>query len=1285
MKKVKQMILVLVLAMSIGLQAQETITYEQQEFNNISAADGILSAVQAQVSDFHSWTITPPMGWNSWDCYGASVTEFEVKANADYMARHLKEYGWEYVVVDIRWYVDNEAEHGYNQDNPIYQMDCYGRYQPSPIRFPSSRGGKGFKPLADYVHKLGLKFGIHIMRGIPKEAVRRNMPVKGTKLRAVDIYSSEGVCNWLRDNYTVDAMKQGAQDYYNSLFDLYASWGVDFVKVDDLSYPYHKDEIEMLRHAIDQCGHPVVLSTSPGETPIAEAEHVKAHANQWRVIGDLWDNWGQVNELFDIGSRWIPHAGEGNWPDMDMLPLGHIGIRAEVGIDRPSGLTREEQRTLMALCAFCHSPLMFGGDLPTTDMTTLHLLQNRDLIHINQHSIGSRELKHDDRWVVWMADDPATGDKFLGVFNRQELLQADECKAFYYSELVSATGKAVASIEADLPHTKKLYLCVSDGGDGADWDHANWIEPRLTGPKGELRLSDLKWNRATAGWRNAVSGRAVLGCALNVGGQEYTEGIGTHAPSIIEYDLPEGYTHFSARGGLEQVASDMATGGGTVRFLLLADDGVKKAEAERLSINLGEMGLSGVYTVTDLWTGKSLGSYNETFTTTVQPHDVGLYRISPHVSNYVPTLEVGPFCSSEPYGVTLLADRSVAWVVSPTIDLTDTSAKLQDEALLPYPTSTADGSYNMASWTTDGKPFTITYGLMDKRTVGIVIASTDTVDVTLRWRQPFSSCKTLYWGEGNTLHACGFDAHTGQTYPLTVQAWPNMTDIDWTYNREKTSVCHVTSQQPTVIVLTVGEEPSAFTASEIQERMAEAACRYEQARVRAEGDWGDYVGAIAKTMNGSRLFSSLDRHIAHCIGRGWWIARQSPYTPGFVDSDDDQTAYFAWDTFFNANLASLEDPHAARETVRAMLAAQLPDGMVPNYAHWPCGNQYITPHRTNPPVATMNVWKLHQCWPDLGFLREVYPKLVKWHDWFRLGRCREGSMLLSWGNGRGSMYDAVLETGWDNTPSFDGSEMQDGLMNIYCVDLSALWAMDAEYLALVAEALGKGDDAARFHGEHEQMVSEMNDKLWNEKLGLYCHRFWQDNPDGTPRFATRITPLNFYPLICGAPSQKQARRMLNYLHNPMKFWGEYPVPTLPYDDSDYPGHYWRGFTWGPCNYLLWLGLQRYDTPKHLQEFVSRSVRLFMQNWNTPQQICGENYRSDHRDEAGKVGDDPHYTWGALLPLIGVEALIAIDKDMKPVPRNIGLKEHLVLKHIPVGGRLYTMENDKGKTTIIKEY
>jgi len=369
------------------------------------------------IVDFRNWAQTPPMGWNSWDCYGPTVTEAEVKANADYMAEHLKQFGWEYIVVDIRWFVKNTKSRGYNQTDPQYVLDEYGRYLPAPNRFPSSADGKGFKPLADYIHDKGLKLGIHIMRGVPVEAVKNKMPILNCDANAADIYSTEMQCGWLRDNYTIVAGRKGAQEYYDSLFELYADWGVDYIKIDDLSQPYHKEEIEMIRKAIDNCGRPIVLSTSPGPTPFEDAEHVSKNANLWRLTGDFWDNWRSLNEAFAIASRWHTYIKPGTWPDSDMLALGRIGIRAERGRNRMSRFTDDEEITLMTLWCISRSPLMFGGDLPSNNEWTLKLITNPLVLAVNQNSKNNKPL-FEGNLTAWTADVPDSDDKYLAVFNR---------------------------------------------------------------------------------------------------------------------------------------------------------------------------------------------------------------------------------------------------------------------------------------------------------------------------------------------------------------------------------------------------------------------------------------------------------------------------------------------------------------------------------------------------------------------------------------------------------------------------------------------------------------------------------------------------------------------------------------------------------------------------------------------------------------------------------------------------------------------------------------------------
>jgi hypothetical protein len=579
---------------------------------------------------FYKWADTSPMGWNSWDCFGPTVTEEEVKANAEYMAEHLKEYGWEYIVVDIRWYVENDKSHGYNQKDAIIVMDEYGRLLPAVNRFPSSSDGKGFKPLADYVHGRGLKFGIHLMRGIPKLAVERNSPVLGTDVTAKDIYNTKELCRWLGDMYTVDAAKRGAQEYYNSLFELYASWGIDFIKIDDLSRPYHKDEIEMIRKAIDQCRRPIVLSTSPGETPINFADHVSTHANMWRIIDDFWDNWSQLSEHFTLFEKWIPYMGAGHWPDGDMLPLGRIGIRAERGDNRMSMLNKDEQYTLMSLFLICRSPLMFGGNLPDNDEFTYNLITNKEAVAVLQKSKNNRQLFNDGERIVWIADDSKSGDKYAALFYTSDQKPILENLALYNSSLITfKPGEQSTSVKVNIEGVKKLYLVVTDGGNGRHWDHADWIEPRLTGNKGTLNLTDVKWVNASSGWETVKINKSIAGNKLIVDGKEYENGIGTHANSIIEFNIPEGYDTFSSLAGLDKECIDH-TEGATVKFHIFTQypTGSPPADSIKVILKLEQSGIEGKCKVRDLWAKEDIGEYTDEISIYIRKHGAKLLKIS---------------------------------------------------------------------------------------------------------------------------------------------------------------------------------------------------------------------------------------------------------------------------------------------------------------------------------------------------------------------------------------------------------------------------------------------------------------------------------------------------------------------------------------------------------------------------------------------------------------------------------------------------------------------------------
>lgn len=421
----------------------------------------------------------PPMGWNSWDCYGASVTEKELKQNADYMAEHLKQYGWEYVVCDIQWYEPTADSSHYHKFADLC-MDEYGRLIPAENRFPSAKGGKGFKEIADYVHEKGLKFGIHIMRGIPRQAVSANVTIKGTSYTARQVTHPASICCWNSDMYGLDSTQPGAQEYYDSILELYASWGVDYIKVDDICVKYGRpgdestleyggNEIEMIHRAIEKCGRPIVLSLSPGPAMVEQAEHLRKYANLWRITNDFWDCWENIMEMFDRCNNWVPYVSEGCFPDCDMLPIGHISIRGcEHGLsDRWTRLSKAEQRTMLTLWNIFRSPLMIGCELTDMDEWTKSLLTNEEVLALLKKSRNAHQAIRQGDMIVWQADDE-DGNVYLAVFNTTNWSEnfAVDFRALDLSgsykmrdlwekkDLGEIEGKLVVEVES---HGAKLY------------------------------------------------------------------------------------------------------------------------------------------------------------------------------------------------------------------------------------------------------------------------------------------------------------------------------------------------------------------------------------------------------------------------------------------------------------------------------------------------------------------------------------------------------------------------------------------------------------------------------------------------------------------------------------------------------------------------------------------------------------------------------------------------------------------------------------------------------------
>ncbi len=398
----------------------------------------------------HSVAERPPLGWNSFDAWDSRINEEDYRRTVEFMAEHLKQHGWEYAVIDYIWW--NPDPGGYNtKDNYIRRpghpnlrlnpdgslkypeavtMDDYGRLLPSVKRFPSSANGAGFKPLADWVHSKGLKFGIHIMRGIHRHAYYENKPILGTDKTARDIVKYEDHAAWLNNMFGVDQGLEGAQEYYNSIFKQYAEWGVDYIKADDMMgscgkpfFGYYGGEIEMMRKAIDNSGRPMVLSLSCGEAPISRGKHLEKNVNMWRVSADFWDKWSALHRSFELLDKWSPFIGENTWPDADMIPFGRLSLDGRPhGPERISNFTLPEQYTLMTLFSIARSPLMIGAELTSTPWETIEtFFKNDDILYVNQHSTNNRQVirveDEENGYAVWIAEDTKSNDYFVGIFN----------------------------------------------------------------------------------------------------------------------------------------------------------------------------------------------------------------------------------------------------------------------------------------------------------------------------------------------------------------------------------------------------------------------------------------------------------------------------------------------------------------------------------------------------------------------------------------------------------------------------------------------------------------------------------------------------------------------------------------------------------------------------------------------------------------------------------------------------------------------------------------------------
>jgi alpha-galactosidase len=367
----------------------------------------------------------PPMGWNSWDAYGLTITESQFRDNVSVLAKKLKPFGWQYAVIDEGWFLKNPRDIK-TPEKIVYDIDANGRYNPVPERFPSAIvDGKnvGFRALGEYVHAQGLQFGIHVVRGIPREAVRENTPVANSTFHARDAADTSDPCPWDPTNWGVRDTPAG-QAWYDSLLAQYAGWGVDFMKVDCISdHPYKPTEIRMIHKAIMKTGRPIVLSLSPGPVSPGVVQELAPYAQMWRISDDLWDFWKNprhaprsVHDQFELAAGWAPYAHAGIWPDADMLPLGYLGPEPGDGDARQTRLTQAEQRMMVTLWSIMRSPLIIGANLTKLDDWTTSLLTNREVLKVNQDAHDQRQVARERDTVAWTAAG-TNGIRYLALFN----------------------------------------------------------------------------------------------------------------------------------------------------------------------------------------------------------------------------------------------------------------------------------------------------------------------------------------------------------------------------------------------------------------------------------------------------------------------------------------------------------------------------------------------------------------------------------------------------------------------------------------------------------------------------------------------------------------------------------------------------------------------------------------------------------------------------------------------------------------------------------------------------
>ncbi|HVP90944.1 MAG TPA: trehalase family glycosidase [Terriglobales bacterium] len=473
----------------------------------------------------------------------------------------------------------------------------------------------------------------------------------------------------------------------------------------------------------------------------------------------------------------------------------------------------------------------------------------------------------------------------------------------------------------------------------------------------------------------------------------------------------------------------------------------------------------------------------------------------------------------------------------------------------------------------------------------------------------------------------------------------------------------------------------------IDDLINEEARAYDQKRVKVRGLYEGVPEAVTNNLHWTVLYQPGGHRLYTPAGRGWIFPRP--------DGGRDDWTIFAWDSFFNSLELAVESPRLAADALTAVLETQYPNGNIPNWR----GRFGGTADRSQPPVGAYCVLKLFEKVGDIDILRAAYPRLRKWHDFWtsrkpngRPRRDGNADGLLEWGSdaealgrdvppwekGATGRQRAAWESGQDDLPNWDDVpfDEESGTLAMNCVDLSSLYALDAWCLSQVAASLGQAHDAERYLAEYERMKALVNAQLWNEKEGFYFDRFW----DG--RFSVHKAASGFFPLLARIPDEARARRMLNILLDPKKFWGDYVVPTISRDDPSFKPEsqqYWRGTIWPPTNYLVYQGLKAYGFDLVASEFAKKSAEMFLRTW-TNFQLCPENFDC----LSGEAGGQRYQSWGPLFALIAVEEYL----DFTPwdgfrfgmlKPDDSG-----ILSRLSIQGRQYEVKVSNSATSLREE-